>query len=58
MLVASYFERGSPQMIEDRTGIKALYLPVHSTGIPEITESFQLIDYWIEQINETVKIIR
>jgi len=58
MLVASYFERGSPQMIEDRTGIKALYLPVHSTGITEITNSFQLIDYWIDQINGAVKIIR
>ena len=50
MLVASYFERKSPQMIEDRTGIKAIYLPVHVTGLPEIQDSFQLIDYWIDQI--------
>lgn len=51
MLVASYFERESPQMIEDRTGIKAIYLPVHATGLPEIQDSFQLIDYWIDHIN-------
>lgn len=51
MLVATYFERNSPQMIEDRTGIKAIYMPVHSTGLPEITDSFQLIDYWIDHIN-------
>ena len=51
MLVASYFERNSPKMIEERTGIKALYLPVHVTGLPEIKDSFQLIDYWIEHIN-------
>jgi len=51
MLVASYFERNSPKMIEDRTGIKAIYLPVHVTGLPEIQNSFQLIDYWIDQIN-------
>ena len=51
MLVASYFERNSPQMIEDRTGIKAIYLPVHATGLPEIQDSFQLIDYWIDHIN-------
>lgn len=51
MLVASYFERQSPQMIEDRTGIKAIYLPVHVTGLPEIQDSFQLISYWIDQIN-------
>ncbi len=57
MLVASYFERKSPQMIENKTGIKALYLPVHVTGISEITDSFQLIDYWIDQINEAVQSI-
>jgi len=51
MVVASYFERESPQMIEDRTGIKAVYLPVSVGGLPEITDSFQLIDYWIDQIN-------
>ena len=51
MLVASYFERSSPQMIEDRTGIKAIYLPVHVTGSAEIQDSFQLIDYWIGHIN-------
>ena len=50
MLVASYFERNSPQMIENRTGIKAIYLPVHVTGLPEIHDSFQLIDYWIDYI--------
>ena len=51
MLVASYFERGSPQMIENRTGVKAIYLPVHVTGLPEIQDSFQLINYWIDHIN-------
>jgi zinc/manganese transport system substrate-binding protein len=57
MLVASYFERKSPQMIENKTGIKALFLPVHATGITEIKNSFQLMDYWIDQINEAVKIL-
>ena len=50
MLVANYFEKKSPEMIENRTGIKAIYLPVHVTGVPEITDSFQLIDYWIDEI--------
>ena len=54
MLVASYFERESPQMIEDRTGIKAIFMPVHVTGLPEIQDSFQLIDYWIDYINENL----
>ncbi|MFC2076269.1 metal ABC transporter substrate-binding protein [candidate division KSB1 bacterium] len=51
LLVASYFEKDSPQMIESRTGIKAVYLPLSVSGKPEITDGFQLIDYWIEQIN-------
>jgi len=50
MLVASYFERKSPEMIESRTGIRAIYLPVHVSGLPEIEDSFQLIDYWIDHI--------
>ena len=54
MIVASYFERKSPQMIENRTGIKAIYLPVHVTGLPEITDSFQLLDYWIDNINANI----
>jgi len=50
MLVASYFEKKSPQMIEAKTGIKALFLPLFVGGIPEVTDNFALVDYWIEQI--------
>jgi zinc/manganese transport system substrate-binding protein len=55
MLVASYFEKKSPQMIEDKTGIKALYLPLFVQGVPGINDNFQLVDYWIEQINANIK---
>ncbi len=55
MLVASYFEKKSPQMIEARTGIKALFLPISVLGLPEIKDSFQLIDYWIDQINANIE---
>jgi len=55
MLVASYFEKKSPQMIESRTGIRALFLPISVLGLPEITDSFQLIDYWIDQINANIQ---
>jgi ABC-type Zn uptake system ZnuABC Zn-binding protein ZnuA len=51
MLVASYFEKNSPRMIEEKTGIKALFLPLFVEGMPEITDNFQLMDYWIDQIN-------
>jgi len=55
MLVASYFEKKSPQMIEDKTGITALYLPLFVKGLPEAGDNFQLVDYWIRQINEHIK---
>jgi len=37
-------------MIEDKTGIKAVFLPLFVHGIPGIEDNFQLVDYWIEQI--------
>ena len=55
MLVASYFEKNSPKMIEDKTGIKAVYLPLFVEGIPEVTDNFQLMDYWIDQINRHIQ---
>ena len=55
MLVASYFEKNSPRMIEDKTGIKALFLPLFVGGIPEVTDNFQLVDYWIDQINMNIQ---
>jgi len=42
-------------MIEDKTGIKALYLPLFVQGVPGINDNFQLVDYWIEQINANIK---
>ncbi|MFO7575501.1 MAG: metal ABC transporter substrate-binding protein [Bacteroidales bacterium] len=55
MLVANYFEKKTAQMIEDKTGIKALYLPLYVHGMPGINDSFDLMDYWIEKINESVR---
>jgi ABC-type Zn uptake system ZnuABC Zn-binding protein ZnuA len=55
MLVASYFEKKTSQMIEEKTGIKALYLPLFVQGVPGINDNFQLIDYWIKQINENIQ---
>ncbi len=54
MLVASYFEKKSPQMIEDKTGVKALFLPLFVEGVPRINNNFQLVDYWIEQIGSNI----
>lgn len=55
MLVASYFEKNSARMIEEKTGIKAVFLPLFVGGIPEITDNFQLMDYWIDQIKTNIQ---
>lgn len=51
MIVANYFEKKTAQMIEDKTGIKALYMPLFVHGMPGIDDNFRLMDYWIDQIN-------
>ncbi len=55
MLVASYFEKKSPQMIEDKTGIQAIYLPVFVSGNETLKNNFDLMDYWIETINKAIQ---
>jgi len=55
MLVASYFEKKSPQMIEDKTGIKAVYLPLFVEGVPEVTDNFVLVDFWIDQLIRSIQ---
>jgi len=55
MIVASYFEKKTAQMIEEKTGIKALYLPLFVQGIPGIDDNFELLDYWIDQINANIQ---
>jgi zinc/manganese transport system substrate-binding protein len=55
MLVASYFEKKTAGMIEEKTGIKALYLPLFVHGLPGIDDNFELLDYWIDQINSNIR---
>ncbi|MFC2129108.1 metal ABC transporter substrate-binding protein, partial [Bacteroidota bacterium] len=55
MLVASYFEKKSPEMIESKTGVMALFLPLFVNGIEEVEDNFQLVDYWIDQIIANIK---
>jgi len=55
MIVASYFEKKTAQMIEEKTGIKALYLPLFVNGLPGIDDNFKMVDYWIDQINANIR---
>jgi len=54
MLVASYFEKKSPGMIEERTGIKAVYLPLFVNNGMGINNNFELMDYWISEIKKNI----
>lgn len=55
MLVASYFEKRKPTTISQKTGIKALFLPLSVDAVPEVSDCFLLVDYWIDRINEVVQ---
>lgn len=52
MIVANYFEKNSPQMISERTGIHALFIPLDVDSELGVNTYFDLINYWIEQLNE------
>lgn len=42
-------------MIESKTGIEALFLPLFVNGVEEVEDNFDLVDYWIAHINENIK---
>ncbi|MBN2415930.1 zinc ABC transporter substrate-binding protein [bacterium] len=54
MLVASYFERRKPSTISQKTGIKALFLPVSVGEDPDTSDNFKLMNYWIDSINAAI----
>jgi len=58
MLVASYFERNTPRMIENRSGIKALFLPLSCGGNEQVPDNFALVDYWISQLNDALNPVK
>ena len=55
MLVASYFEKRKPNTIARKTGIKALFLPLSVYAIPEVSDNFKLMDFWVDNINEALR---
>lgn len=55
MLVASYFEKKTPMMIEEKTGIKAVYLPLFVPYKNGIDDNFKKMDYYINQIIANVQ---
>jgi len=54
MLVATYFEKRKPTTIAQKTGIQAVFLPFSVNAIPEVSDNFKLVDYWIDSINSAM----
>ncbi len=48
LLAANYFDEKIPRMIEEKTGAKALIVPVSVGGTSEAKDYFTLFDIWIE----------
>ena len=55
MLVASYFEKRKPNTISQKTGIQALFLPLSVGAVPEASDNFKLMDYWINEILQAIQ---
>jgi len=42
-------------MIEDKTGVKAVFLPLFVGGIDSVNDNFELVDYWIDQVISNIQ---
>jgi ABC-type Zn uptake system ZnuABC Zn-binding protein ZnuA len=50
IIAANYFDEQKTRSIADRTGAKALIVPLFVGGAPGIDNYFQLVDYWTDQL--------
>lgn len=55
MMVATYFEKSTPTMIAQRTGIKCAFLPLSCGGVEGTEDIFDLVDYWIATLNHSIQ---
>jgi ABC-type Zn uptake system ZnuABC Zn-binding protein ZnuA len=53
LIIANYFEKNSPNMISQRTGINPVFLPLDVGGEPEVKTYFDLIENWILHLSTT-----
>lgn len=55
MMVATYFEKSTPNMIAQRTGINCAFLPLSCGGVKGTENIFDLMDYWITTLNQSIQ---
>jgi zinc/manganese transport system substrate-binding protein len=50
ILTANYYNEKAPRMIAEKTGAKALIVPLSVEGVPEAQSYFDLFDIWIRAL--------
>jgi len=50
ILAANYFDRQKVRIVADRTGAKAIIVPLFVGGVPDIDDYFKLVDYWTDRL--------
>jgi zinc/manganese transport system substrate-binding protein len=50
ILAANYFDQQKIRAIADRTGAKAVIVPLYVGGAPGTDDYFKLVDYWIDRL--------
>ena len=50
ILAANYFDRQKVKTVADRTGAKAIVVPLYVGGAPGVEDYFQLVDYWTDRL--------
>lgn len=55
ILAANYFDQQKIRTIADRTGAKAVIVPLYVGGAPETDDYFKLVDYWTDRLIEAAE---
>jgi ABC-type Zn uptake system ZnuABC Zn-binding protein ZnuA len=55
ILAANYFDQQKVRTIADRTGAKAVIVPLYVGGAPGVDDYFKLVDYWTDRLIEAAE---
>ena len=55
ILAANYFDEQKVRTIADRTGAKAVIVPLFVGGTPDVDDYFKLVDYWTDGLIQAAK---
>lgn len=55
ILAANYFDQQKVKTIADRTGARAVIVPLFVGGAPGVDDYYQLVDHWTNQLTEAAE---